>query len=279
MSDRWQYSICVLAVAASLASGGCTRQTTPSGTSDEKPADGVTEAVAGSPAAEPKLTAQNVPLGSPLMPPPEAAPLFVESKIITSKFEDGKPKRQYQVSVFTGANERYDGEFKEWHPNGKLWKQGAYKNGNAVGEWKYWHENGTLAKSGHFKGGQLEGVWIYQRPDGAKSREETWIEGMRHGVSKTYDSSGSRLTQQQQFKHGVPDGTWTNWHSNGQKATEENYVEGQPHGTQLAWFENGKQRASVEFRNGKRHGKATRWDLTGKKVEERMFRDGDLIAQ
>ena len=279
MSSRWPFSLGVLALAASLAAGGCTQQPTPSGASEEKPADSSTGATAGSAATSPKPKAENGPGVSPLMPPPEVAPLFVESKIVTSKFEDGKPKRQHQVSVYTGADERYDGEFKEWHPNGKLWKQGQYKNGLAVGEWKYWHDNGTLAKSGNYKTGQLDGVWIYQHPDGTKSREESWSEGQRHGVSKSYDATGSRLTQQQQFKKGVPDGTWTNWFANGQKATEEIYVDGQPHGTQLAWFENGKQRASVEFRNGKRHGKAIRWDPNGKQAEERLFRDGDLVVQ
>lgn len=290
----------VLMVAAALAIGGCGgTQPTPPASADKA---GTVKQTTDSPGKElpavsspdsPPVVAASQPSGSApspaapqtpatgagggTVPPPQLQPILVETKIVTDKYDDGKPKRQVKVSVYTGVPERYDGEFQEWHPNGKLWKQGNYKDDLREGSWKFWHENATLAKSGDYKAGKMEGEWICQRADGTKTREEHWSAGRRDGVWKHYDDTGIRVIQQQQYKQNTPDGTWTTWHPNRQKATVEVYLEGQRHGTQSSWYEDGKPRVSVEFRNGRQHGKLIRWDPSGKKIEERVFRDGEQV--
>ena len=194
--------------------------TDPSGKASNQPSSETPPTSAASQATE----AEAGPQGS-VVPPPALKPILVETKIVTDKYEDGKLKRQVAVNVYTGIPEQYEGEFKEWYPNGKLWKQGNYKEDKREGPWKFWHENGTLAKSGDYKAGHMEGGWNCQRADGTKSREEHWSAGRRDGVWKYYDATGSRLLQQQQYKQNTPEGTWTTWYPNGQKATEEIYME------------------------------------------------------
>ena len=59
-----------------------------------------------------------------IVPPPQLQPILIDSKIVTDKYPDGTLKRQVKVKVYTGVPEWSEGEYKEWHPNGKQWKQG-----------------------------------------------------------------------------------------------------------------------------------------------------------
>ena len=45
---------------------------------------------------------------------------------------------------FEDAQGRFQGEYKSWHGNGKLYKHCFYVNGKRHGEFKLWYENGTL---------------------------------------------------------------------------------------------------------------------------------------
>lgn len=52
-----------------------------------------------------------------------------------------------------------EGQWFDFHENGKLASQGNYKNGMREGQWLWYFKNGQLNVKGNFKSGKKEGEW------------------------------------------------------------------------------------------------------------------------
>jgi antitoxin component YwqK of YwqJK toxin-antitoxin module len=69
-----------------------------------------------------------------------------------------------KVNEYSGTKEEYierygkkEGEYKMWHPNGKIKRQGYYKDDKLEGEYKRWYDNGQLGGQSYYKEGKKEG--------------------------------------------------------------------------------------------------------------------------
>ena len=63
-------------------------------------------------------------------------------------FENGTNK--IEATMVDGD---FAGLFTIYHPNGKVWMQGGYKNGLKEGKWTTYSENGQVEEEQNFKGG------------------------------------------------------------------------------------------------------------------------------
>ena len=59
-----------------------------------------------------------------------------------------------------------DGEFIEYHPNGKLKTKGIIKNGKRTGTWTAYHTNGNIYSENKYKKGILNGKTAAYYPNG-----------------------------------------------------------------------------------------------------------------
>ena len=59
-----------------------------------------------------------------------------------------------------------DGDFIEFHPNGKLKTKGIIKNGKRTGIWKSYHTNGNIYSENKYKKGILNGKTAAYYPNG-----------------------------------------------------------------------------------------------------------------
>jgi hypothetical protein len=50
---------------------------------------------------------------------------------------------------------RPEGSFAAWHPDGKIWVQGQFGNGQKIGKWKQWDANGSEVAEGEYSTGRL----------------------------------------------------------------------------------------------------------------------------
>jgi len=71
---------------------------------------------------------------------------------INQKDEQGR-KQGFWVHEWNGKRRevyykdgKWDGSFKQWHPNGKLSMEGESKDGNQIGIWKFYYDNGKLKR-------------------------------------------------------------------------------------------------------------------------------------
>ena len=52
-------------------------------------------------------------------------------------------------------DEKPEGSFTAWHPEGKVWVQGQFGGGHKIGKWKQWDANGSEVAEGDYSNGRL----------------------------------------------------------------------------------------------------------------------------
>jgi antitoxin component YwqK of YwqJK toxin-antitoxin module len=102
----------------------------------------------------------------------------------TETYEDGAPKmEQYfvednltkEVTYYKNQQKRYEGEYLDgkrhgrwvyWYPNGNVWSEGFFYQGENDSIRIVYHENGNKYYSGKYKKGQRTGVWKFWDEEG-----------------------------------------------------------------------------------------------------------------
>ena len=211
-------------------------------------------------------------------------PQFIQSRKISRSFPDGQLHRELTIHFYRNGPNRFHGPFKEWYPNGLLWKEGLYEENNRVGEWKWYAENGELVKHAFYdKTGRPNGTWVYYHDDGAKRRVENYKDGLRHGETTYYSDDGIQLLEKFSFKNDKLDGEFIRWYPREESETEPRkrnqsyYLAGKRHGSATEWYEDGQVRNQVDFKNGERHGRTRRWDAEGTLELDLLFEEGEPV--
>ncbi|MBE8722934.1 toxin-antitoxin system YwqK family antitoxin [Sphingobacterium pedocola] len=71
-----------------------------------------------------------------------------------------------RVVGFIPSTNQFNGEFKDFGPNGRVLLTGNYVNGKKDGTFKAYHPNGNLKWETTFKDGEYLGEWNFYYPDG-----------------------------------------------------------------------------------------------------------------
>ena len=211
-------------------------------------------------------------------------PQFVRAQKVEQQFENGRPHRELTIHFYRNGPNRFHGPYKEWYPNGNLWKEGSYEENNRVGEWKWYAENGQLAKQAFYDSdGLADGEWIYFHDDGTKRRVENFRAGKRDGRTEYFNDDGSQLLELFHFKDDLLDGEVTRWfplaegQTEPQKQNHSTFVAGKREGVATEWYADGNIQSEVEFQDGDRHGRTRRWDKEGNIELDLTFEKGEPI--
>ncbi len=211
-------------------------------------------------------------------------PQFIRAQKVALPFPNGRPHRELTIHLYRNGPNRFHGPYKEWYPDGTLWKEGLYEENNRVGEWKWYAENGELAKHAFYNQmGEADGSWAYFHDDGTKRRIESFKDGKRHGLTDYYSNDGTQLLENFSFKDDQLDGEVIRWFPLKENQTEplrqnhSTYLKGKRHGVATEWYEDGQIRNKVEFKNGNRHGRTQRWDTDGNIELDLLFEGGEPV--
>lgn len=214
----------------------------------------------------------------------DKTPEFIRAEKFEHKYSDGQNHRELTIHFYKNGPNHFHGDYKEWYPNGTLWKQGTYDENKRVGEWKWWSNGGELVKHALYnQSGLPEGEWSYFRDDGSKRRIENYNNGQRHGTTIQYGPEGIQVVEQLNFQDDKLHGIVTRWFpmSDGetepQKQLESEFLDGLRDGMSTEWHENGQISNQVEFKNGKRNGRTQRWDTEGNLELDLEFLDGEPV--
>jgi antitoxin component YwqK of YwqJK toxin-antitoxin module len=112
------------------------------------------------------------------------------------------------------------------HPNGKVFMETYYKNGQREGTTKVYFSTGTLEGTVNFKNGRLNGAAKELYGNGALRRTDNYVNDKREGLSKTYNDNGT-IRSEINYLHGAPNGTCKFYDRNGKLVKEGNYVNGE----------------------------------------------------
>lgn len=108
-------------------------------------------------------------------------------------FENG------QLRIEGGYDEqgKSSGHWRYWDERGALLREGDFANGLREGDWVQYHANGRKAYEGLLHVGQNEGPWRYWHENGARMAEGSYVNNLREGAWMFWDESGAvdaRLT-------------------------------------------------------------------------------------
>jgi|TARA_B110001450_G_scaffold243022_1_gene253902 antitoxin component YwqK of YwqJK toxin-antitoxin module len=140
-------------------------------------------------------------------------------------------------------------QYKTYHENSQLEKEGARKDGKQEGLWKYYHENGQLKSEGDWKDDGQEGLFKYYHKNGQLKEEINWKDGKPEGLCKYYHENG-QLESERNFKDGKADGVCKTYHENGQLESEGDRKDGKQEGLWKTYHENGQLKEEVNFKDG-----------------------------
>uniref|UniRef100_A0A7V3E6Z9 MORN repeat protein n=1 Tax=Ignavibacterium album TaxID=591197 RepID=A0A7V3E6Z9_9BACT len=93
----------------------------------------------------------------------------VQDKIIEYYLIDGKKYGDFKVSNLKGVveingvmnNNKNEGVWNYFYPNGKLESQGTFFNDEANGIWKWYFPDGKLKAQGYFENNKKVGTWQF----------------------------------------------------------------------------------------------------------------------
>jgi antitoxin component YwqK of YwqJK toxin-antitoxin module len=135
-----------------------------------------------------------------------------------------KPGQLFEEGRY--LDNRRNGPWKRYWPNGKLLSQIVYDRGRPKGDYTTYYENGQVEE---------QGTWELDRNTGDFSR---WHANGKVAQDFQFDANGTRQGQQQYY------------YENGQKAVEVNVVNGQEAGTLKRWHANGDVQQVAQFEGG-----------------------------
>jgi antitoxin component YwqK of YwqJK toxin-antitoxin module len=214
-------------------------------------------------------------LDQPETPPPAS---FVEKRVDTEKYADGKVRLEREISRYSDNRFVADGFYREFYPTGEKFAEGQYKDGKQVGKWTFWHENGKESRSVNFTKGQPDGTWEIFNAEGAVIAKRSYKAGKRDGIWLVYDKAGKQQLREEAYRDGTPNGTWKVWFPNGQLKTQIGIKDGEREGEAIEWDEKGNKRAELKYVAGKVHGTATAWAPDGRKVVQE-YDNGKLVKE
>jgi len=167
---------------------------------------------------------------------------------------------QFKNGSFEGVQKIWnDYGYDEWH----------FQNGRLEGVQKQWLD-GEYSEY-NYKNGQKEGIQIYMM-DGIISSSETYKNGSRHGISKSWDDEAN-LESEQNYKDGELDGWQRFYASDGSILGEANLIDG--NGTLTVNYENGQVHYLKTYVNGSLSGLRMIWYRNGQMKDSTVRSDQD----
>jgi antitoxin component YwqK of YwqJK toxin-antitoxin module len=122
--------------------------------------------------------------------------LFVScsrTSVKKEKFDDGKIKSEKTYQKIDGKDQLI--KEVQFHPNGKKYIEGKYKDNLRNGYWASWYKDGKLWSEGEFVKGESHGKRTVYYPNGKKYYEGNFNMGKRTGIWMFYDEQGKKVKE------------------------------------------------------------------------------------
>lgn len=168
------------------------------------------------------------------------------------------------------------GYWKKYEKN-KLVYEGRFNKDIPIGEFKYYHEDGSLKSVSNFLNGTHKVQSVLFHKNGQKSAEGLFVDQQRHGDWKYYSYAGT-LIKEESYNNGVKQGVWKTYSTQtGTLLVEEIFDNGLLNGVRKEYFTGGDIRNIIPYISGKRNGFAENY-RTGNVIESRGTFHNDALV-
>jgi antitoxin component YwqK of YwqJK toxin-antitoxin module len=173
-------------------------------------------------------------------------------------FDNGRLDRVNGLYTYTGQRLKVgsfaesNGRLFRYYPNGLLFAEENYKNGNRHDSAVY-YDNKIPSANGNFVEGKPKGLWTIKSWDHAVDRYYVFdsLPGLDFVVVGKHFDHGERV--EGFLRGGEADGTWTSYNTYNEPVEIMNYKDGVPHGSYYKYLGASKLEEG-EFVYGQRHG-------------------------
>lgn len=154
--------------------------------------------------------------------------------------------------------------------NTYLYSVGTYKDNKRDGFFTYYYPDGKIYTESNYKNDTLNGVSKVYRNYGPIRYEESFKDGKSHGFKKYFNSDGI-LEEEQEYTEGIKTGVYRMYFKSGKVRIESYYINGVENGIRRVFADNDKKEIvrEFDFKNGVRI--AARSYKKGKLVKEEKF--------
>jgi antitoxin component YwqK of YwqJK toxin-antitoxin module len=212
-----------------------------------------------------------------------------------------KEKSEMYIYYGTYKNDKREGVWIGYHPNGIISSIDEYKDGKKNGYSigidvagfyfrKDYYTNDTLDgvcigytnTSGpkphseiHYRMGKLNGLKKVYYPDGNIQEEGYFTNNLRSGKSKWYTADGN-LSMEYTYKNGNMEGPQKTFYPNGNIASEVTAVNNLEEGEYTEYLENGKMKLEGKYIHGKKEGPWKEYDAEGNVIKTEIYKNNEL---
>lgn len=182
-------------------------------------------------------------------------------------------KKQMEGWALSEAAEKWDGEVKYYHENGKPHSLYTYKNGTLHGPALAFYTDGIISGKSSFINGKLEGkVYRYTRT-GAVELEIEYVNGKRNGKLKQYYEMDGALKETASYVNDSLEGEVIRYYPSGKVAMKVNMVNNKVVGDMVQYFEDGNIEGKMSYVNGKKEGPLVMYYESGKLKKSETYKN------
>ncbi len=199
----------------------------------------------------------------------------------------------------TDTNGLRQGKWQKSYPNGKPMYDGYFEDGEPEGEWTRYYEGGQVKAKikydqnsdtasavlfDQFGKKMAEGAYVDEKragkwqfySDNRKVSEETFANGVKHGISRTYYPTGEVL-EETDWQNGQQDGSYRVYYKDGKPYMQCKYSNGKRNGLCLSYFQNGRVEMEAHYLNNLRHNEWNYYDENGQIKYTLKYDQGNLL--
>jgi antitoxin component YwqK of YwqJK toxin-antitoxin module len=209
------------------------------------------------------------------------------------EYRDGKRHGEYRkyengklVEVSHYVDDRELGETLRYSKTGKLIRKIDRREPDSASTWQNFDEAGRLTEAGcglqsSWKAGLRDCKWsgpsplVFFHPNGQKSAVIELRDGLRHGLTTTFDREGVK-DGEERYAKGLRDGLFVDF-ENGKPRRSANYAAGEQAGEELEFFGDGSRKKVTVWKE-REATKVTDYFQNGAKKFERV-RDGQQVIE
>lgn len=194
----------------------------------------------------------------------------------TRHYDDGSLKYE----VMCDGNGRYQGEYREYHKDGKLWKTKEYVDNVEQGTTRYYfHNSGNVLKEIPMVAGKRHGEVRTFREDGTLEKLETYEAGKKTGPQISYYETGTPR-EIVTYQDSMSSGLYQFFSTDSVLLVDGELHKGRKFGRWDHYDYDGDRLARLSFYNDQLNGDFQVWDEAGNPLLSGAFKDdvlhGDL---
>lgn len=156
------------------------------------------------------------------------------------------------------------GIFKYYHTNGKLKSTTHFRQGVHKVYTTLYHENGNKAAEGIFIDQEKDSIWNYYSDSQRLINTESYQKGKRDGVWRTYSAQTGLLLEEESYSNGVLHGIKKSFFTNGNLSTQIAYINGKMNGDAESYYPNQILASKGKYHQNSRQGEWNFYDKEGK---------------